>query len=139
MRTTSISLTAVSLAVSMAYFIPRPAGLALLPGNRDRETARWFVQAEGGAGDAEAFRFLEEEVPDDTTIALDLAPNTYVYPAWDRHLRRTIRFVSSDGAVPGDADWLVVGPSRPLDEQRLEEAGWNLELVSPHQWRIYGR
>jgi Dolichyl-phosphate-mannose-protein mannosyltransferase len=136
---TAVAATAVSLAVSVAYFIPRPAGLALLPGNRDRETARWFVQAEGGAGDAEAFRFLEEEVPDDTTIALDLAPNTYVYPAWDRHLRRTIRFVPADGAVPRDADWLVVGPSRSVDEQRLEDAGWTLELVSSGRWRIYGR
>jgi hypothetical protein len=136
---TAVAATGVSLAVSVAYFIPRPAGLALLPGNRDRETARWFVQAEGGAGDAEAFRFLEEEVPDDTTIALDLVPNTYVYPAWDRHLRRTIRFVPADGTVPRDADWLVVGPSRSVDEQRLEDAGWTLELASSGRWRIYGR
>jgi Dolichyl-phosphate-mannose-protein mannosyltransferase len=136
----TVAATVVSLAVSVAYFIPRPAGLALLPGNRSPElSARWFVQAGGGGGDGVAFRFLEERIPDDATIALDLARNTYVYPAWDAHLRRTVRFVSSDGVVPDDAGWLVVGPSRTVDEQRLEDAGWKRELVSPRQWRIYGR
>jgi len=137
---TAVAATVVSLAVSVAYFIPRPAGLALLQGNRSSElSARWFVQGGGGGGDGAAFRFLEEQIPDDATIALDVVRNTYVYPAWDAHLRRTVRFVSSDGVVPGDADWLVVGPSRTVDEQRLEAAGWKLELVSPRQWRIYGR
>ena len=97
---TAVAATAVSLAVSEAYFIPRPAGLALLPGNRDRETARWFVQAEGGAGDAEAFRFLEEQIPAEATVALAVVRNTYLYPAWDAGLRRTVVFVPEGGAAP---------------------------------------
>ena len=136
---TAVAATAVSLAISAAYFIPRPAGLALLPGNRDRETARWFVQAEGGAGDGVAFRFLEEEVPDNATVALAVTPNTYVYPAWDAGLRRTVVFVPENGSVPETADWLVLGPSRALDEDALQAAGWRLELASPGRWRIFGR
>jgi hypothetical protein len=136
---TAVGLTAASLAVLVAYFVPRPAGVALLPANRSTETsARWFVQA-GLGGDAVAFRFLEERIPDDATIALDLARDTYIYPAWDAQLRRTIRFVPRGGAVPTDADWLVVGPSRTVDTERIEDAGWKLDLVSPHRWRIYGR
>ena len=135
----AVAATGVSLAVSAAYFIPRPAGLALLPGNRDRETARWFVQAEGGAGDGEAFRFLEERIPDDATVALAVTRNTYLYPAWDAGLRRTVVFVPEDGSVPESARWLVVGPSRAIDEQALEAAGWRLGLSSSGRWRIFGR
>lgn len=135
----AVAATGVSLAVSVAYFIPRPAGLALLPGNRDRETARWFVQAEGGAGDGEAFRFLEDRIPDDATVALAVTRNTYLYPAWDAGLRRTVVFVPEDGSVPESARWLVVGPSRTIDEDALEAAGWRLGLSSSGRWRIFGR
>ena len=56
-----------------------------------------------------------------------------------RDLRRTVRFVPETGVVPGDAEWLVVGPYKEVDANRLADAGWKLELVSPRQWRIYGR
>jgi hypothetical protein len=135
----AVAATAASLAVSAAYFIPRPAGLALLPGNQDRETARWFVQGGGGGGDGEAFRFLEEQIPGDATVALAVMRNTYLYPAWDAGLRRTVVFVPEDGAVPGSAGWLVVGPSKTIDEDALAAAGWRLELASTGHWRIYGR
>jgi hypothetical protein len=137
---TAVGLTAGTLAVVVVYFVPRPAGLALLPGNRTPvQSERWFVQAGGGGGDESAFRFLEERIPVDTTIALDLVPNTYIYPAWDAGLRRTVRFVPATGIVPEDADWLVVGPFQEVDKSGLAEAGWKLELVSPRRWRIYGR
>jgi dolichyl-phosphate-mannose-protein mannosyltransferase len=135
----AVGATAVSLAVSGAYFIPRPAGLALLPGNRDRETARWFVQAEGGGGDGEAFRFLEEKIPGDATVALAVTRNTYLYPAWDAGLRRTVVFVPENAPVPESARWLVVGPSRGVDEAALEAVGWRLALSSPGRWRIFDR
>jgi hypothetical protein len=137
---TSVALAAITLAVAIAYFVPRPAGLALLSKNRAPErTARWFVQAGSGGGDAVAFRFLEEQIPPDATIALDVAPNTYLYPAWDAELRRTIVFVPHGSAVPEGADWLVVGPSQRADEKRLASSGWTLELSSPGGWRIFDR
>ncbi len=137
---TAVALTGVTLAVSVAYFVPRPAGLALFSGNRTPErTARWFVQAESGNGDLQAFRFLAERISPNATIALDVAPNTYLYPAWDAGLRRTVLFVPAGGSVPEDAQWLVVGPSQPADERRLGAAGWALELSSPGGWRIFRR
>jgi hypothetical protein len=136
----SVALTAVTLAVSVAYFVPRPAGFALLSENRTAErTARWFVQAESGAGDAVAFRFLADRIPSEATVALDVAPNTYLYPAWDAGLRRTVLFAPEGRPVPEDAEWLVVGPSQPADEDRLAESGWALELSSPGGWRIFTR
>jgi hypothetical protein len=137
---TAVALAAVTLGVSVAYFVPRPAGLALFSANRAPErTARWFVQAGGGGGDPAAFRFLEEQIPPDATVALDVAPNTYLYPAWDAGLRRTIVFVPHGEAVPEGADWLVVGPSQAADEKRLASSGWALELSSPGGWRIFAR
>jgi hypothetical protein len=137
---TSVSLAAVTLAVSVAYFVPRPAGLALFSANRtSNRTARWFVQAESGNGDLEAFRFLEERIPPTSTVALDVAPNTYLYPAWDARLRRTVLFVPADGRVPAEAEWLVVGPSRTTDPRRLATSGWALRLSSPGGWRIFSR
>ena len=98
-----------------------------------------MVQAGGGGGDGAAFRFLEERIPADASVALNLVRNTYIYPAWDSRLRRTVRFVPKTGVVPDDATWLVVGPYKEVDAGRLTKTGWKLELVSPRQWRIYGR
>jgi len=137
---TAVALAAVTLAVSVAYFVPRPAGLAVFSEHRSPErSARWFFQAESGNGDPEAFRFLANRIPPEATIALDVAANTYLYPAWDAALRRTVLFAPHDGPVPQDAGWLVVGPSRPADEHRLAASGWTLELTSPRGWRIFSR
>jgi hypothetical protein len=133
------ALAAVTTVVVLGYFVPRPAGLSALPGNRDRETARWFVQGGGGGGDGVAFRFLEERIPADAIVALALIHNTYIYPAWDAGLRRTVVFVSEDGSAPLTADWLVVGPDRAIDASLVRDEGWSLELESPRGWRIYGR
>jgi len=136
----SVSLTAVTLAFSVAYFVPRPAGLALFSANRTPDrTARWFVQAESGNGDLDAFRFLADRIPPAATIALDVAPNTYLYPAWDAELRRTVLFVPAGGPVPADAEWLAVGPTRPTNAGRLAADGWRLQLASSGGWRIFRR
>ena len=136
----TVSLTAVTLALSVAYFVPAPrvspsSWRIELPTGR----ARWFVQAESGNGDLDAFRFLADRVPPAATIALDVAPNTYLYPAWDAGLRRTVLFVPAGGQVPEDADWLVVGPSRPTNAGRLAARGWRLQLSSSGGWRIFRR
>jgi hypothetical protein len=134
------ALAAVTVVVTLAYFVPRPGGLALLAANRgiDR-TARWFVQAGGGGGDPDAFRFLTEQVPAGATVALSVLDNTYLYPAWDAGLRRTVLFVPAPGAVPEDATWLVVGPGKQIDTERLENTGWRLALASEGGWRIFRR
>jgi hypothetical protein len=134
----AVALTAGTLAVSIGYFASRPAGLSLLPENRGQDrAARWFVQGEGGNGDPEAFRYLERELPADATVALAVVRNTYLYPAWDAGLHRTVLFVPESGIVPGEAEWLVVGPTRVVDDEGLAAAGWMLELDSEGGWRIF--
>ena len=136
----SVVLAAVTLVVSIGYFVPRPGGISVLPGNRTTDrTARWFVQAGGGSGDAEAFRFMAQEIPGDATLALAVERNTYLYPAWDAGLRRTVLFVDEKGNIPESADWLVVGPGKTVDTERLESESWQLALASRGGWRLYGR
>jgi hypothetical protein len=134
---TTVAVSAVTLLVSLGYFVPRPAGVALLPENRESDrTARWFVQGgEGrGKGDPEAFRFLEHEVPADATLALAVLRDTYLYPAWDARLRRTVLFVGEDGTIPDEAGWLVIGPRKTIGT-----AGWRLQLATERGWRILRR
>ena len=135
----AVCLTVVSLCILAGYFVPRPANLAVFSGNRTADRAqRWYIQAEGGAGDPVAFRFLAERVPADATVLLDVENNTYLFPAWDAGLRRTVVFAPPDRDIAA-ADWLVVGPGRPVSARRLAAAGWQRSLASPRGWRIYRR
>jgi len=137
---TTVICTALTLTVTLVYFAPRPAGFALLPGNRDaNRAARWLVQGESGKGDPAAFRFLEQEIPADATLALAVERDTYLYPAWDAGLRRTVLFEHESGSIPEAADWLVVGPRHDVDTARLSRAGWRLELDSVGGWRVFQR
>jgi hypothetical protein len=134
---TAAALAAGTVVVSLAYFVPRPGGLVLLSENRGSDqTARWFVQGGGGDGDPEAFRYLEQSIPDDATLALAVEPNTYLYPAWDAGLRRTVVFTSPAGRVPASAGWLVVGPGKKLDPVGPT---WTRVFASPVGWRVYRR
>ena len=81
----------------------------------------------GGGGDEVAFRFLEQQIPADATLALAVVRNTYLYPAWDPAFAEPFVFVP-DCAVPATAGWLVVGPTRSVDELDLRAGPWILEL-----------
>jgi len=130
-------LAAGTVVVALAYFVPRPGGLALLGENRGTDqNARWFVQAGGGDGDPDAFRYLERSVPEDATLALAVNAHTYLYPAWDAGLRRQVLFASPDGGIPERAGWLVVGPGNDLMPARPT---WTDVFASQRGWRIYRR
>jgi hypothetical protein len=132
----AVGLTSVTLLVLVGYFVPRPAGLALLAGNRDPDRgARWLVQGESGhwSADPEAFRFLQERVPRGSTLALAVVRDTYVYPAWNAGLGQRVIFVPEDGVIPADADWLLVGPRDDFHADALPPPA----LETAKGWRIY--
>lgn len=134
-----VGLTAATLVVLSAYFVPRPAGLALLPGHGgSTATARWFVQGGGGSGDRVTFRFLEHSVPSTATLAID-TNGELLYPAWDAGLRRRVLFVTANGRVPPEAGWLVIGPSEGIATEALSGSGWTLVFRSPAGWRVLER
>jgi hypothetical protein len=135
-----VVLTPPTIAVSVGYFIPRPAGLALLPGHGGRmATARWFVQGGGGGGGRAAFRFLERSVPSTATLALAVERNTYLYPAWDAGLRRRVLFVTADGRIPRSAAWLVIGPRKQLTTLTSSGSDWTLVFGTAPGWRVFER
>jgi len=132
----AVGVTTVTLLVLVGYFVPRPAGVALLAGNRASDRgARWLVQGESGhwSADPDAFRFLQEQVPLGSTLALAVVRDTYVYPAWNAGLGQHVVFVPADGAIPHDADWLVVGPRDDFHPQSLPPPA----LETAKGWRIY--
>jgi hypothetical protein len=132
----AVGVTTVTLLVLVGYFVPRPAGVALLAGNRESDRgARWLVQGESGhwSADPDAFRFLQEQVPLGSTLALAVVRDTYVYPAWNAGLGQHVVFVPADGAIPRDADWLVVGPRDDFHPQSLPPPA----LETAKGWRIY--
>ncbi len=131
----ALGLTAVTLAVLVAYFVPRPAGVTVLAGGDSDRGARWFVQGDSGhwSADPEAFRFLQERVPLGSTLALAVVRDTYVYPAWNASLEQRVIFVPKDGPVPPQADWLLVGPRDDYDTTGLSAPA----LETPKGWRIY--
>jgi hypothetical protein len=132
----AVGLTTVTLLVLVGYFVPRPAGVAVLAGNRDPDRgARWLVQGESGhwSADPEAFRFLQEQVPLGSTLALAVVRDTYVYPAWNAGLGQHVVFVPADGAIPPGADWLVVGPRDDFHPRSLPPP----VLETAKGWRIY--
>ena len=132
----AVGLTTVTLLVLVGYFVPRPAGVAVLAGNRDPDRgARWLVQGESGhwSADPEAFRFLQEQVPLGSTLALAVVRDTYVYPAWNAGLGQHVVFVPAGGAIPPGADWLVVGPRDDFHPRSLPPPA----LETAKGWRIY--
>jgi len=132
----AVGVTTVTLLVLVGYFVPRPAGVALLAGNRASDRgARWLVQGESGhwSADPDAFRFLQEQVPLGSTLALAVVRDTYVYPAWNAGLGQHVVFVPADGAIPRDADWLVVGPRDDFHRASLPPP----PLETAKGWRIY--
>jgi hypothetical protein len=132
----AVGLTTVTLLVLVGYFVPRPAGVTLLAGNRDADRgARWLVQGESGhwSADPEAFRFLQEQVPLGSTLALAVVRDTYVYPAWNAGLGQHVVFVPAGGSIPPGADWLVVGPRDDFHPRSLPAPA----LESAKGWRIY--
>ena len=137
---TAVVLAAITVVVTLAYFVPRPGGLALLGANRgvDR-TARWLVQGGGGGGDPAAFRVLDESVPAPATVAIAALPNTYLYPAWDAGLRRRVVFVRPDGRVPPEADWLVVGPWKEMAMVDAPASDWKRLYGAGLGWRVFAR
>ncbi len=122
-----VGLSVVTLSISVLSF----NGLWGL----DRWEAQSRKQRIAG-DDPVAFRFLENDLENRSTIAVAAVRDTYLYPLWDARLRRTIRFVAPGGAIPSDADTFVVGPGS--DEVPCEEA-WSRRFGTATGWSVYSR
>ena len=144
--TTAIGTTA--LILSLANYQGKPSGLGELwaldapPGVSTRSIwgeRRADAQARLRPREGEKFvyRYFEEEVPEDASVALALRGDDFISPYFGDRLSRHISLVHerSDG-VPGRADWLVLSPSSKV--RRCLDA-WRRELTLTSGWRIERR
>jgi hypothetical protein len=130
----------VTVALCLVHVDARAIGIRLLE-PVEAKPAWGLTRAQAFAGyardnrdDPEAFRFLAG-LPLDATVALALARDTYIYPAFDRAHRRQVVFVPRSGPVPANAGWLVVGPRRSAPSA----VGWTQVLDLRSGWRAFRR
>jgi hypothetical protein len=100
---------------------------------------RWEAQARLRPGEPESmlFRYFEEEVPAEASVALAPRENDLLSPYFGPRFSRHVSLVSRNGGdVPKEAQWLVVSPSSSVRRCR---AAWRLELGLGSGWRIERR
>jgi hypothetical protein len=136
----AVAVAAVGVTLALVNSLEKPSGVELVA---DRHAPsiwgmpRWSAQSLLRAEMAEVLRYLDERVPDDATVALAMGEDNLGYPAFGRHLRRTIRLVPSHSDGHGiDAGWLVANPMRAASVAR---ACWRPALTTREGWSVFVR
>ena len=82
------------------------------------------------------FRFVEQQLPDDASVGIALAYNSFVLPYFGRKLDRTLSILDPGDVVPDEIDWIVASPGQPL---RGCPAAWTRERLGAHGWAVWRR
>jgi hypothetical protein len=127
---------AITLALTLADYLAKPLGLG-----SERAVwgdARWQTQARlRGDGTRVVLRFVEEQVPKDSRMAISLRPDDFVFPYFGHTLDRHVSLVSGEGGtVPADAEWLVRSPGLHVN---LCPDAWRRELALKSGWLVERR
>jgi len=142
LATTLVVLCGVTSFATLAFATFKPSGVQLLFPRDDSwsvwSASRWAVVDAGGHTSSAASRFVDKHVPSDATVALALEANKALY-AYFRGLSRDVLLMAPDGAVPGDAEWLVVGAGRREEVDPLVASGWRVALTTADDWRVLRR
>ncbi len=136
---TAVTAAAVLTAgLSVVHDAARPLGVTLFEPLEweapwgDPRGEVFAAYARDAREDAMAFQELQR-LPHDVTVALAVARDTFLYPAFAPRGGRRVVFVGPDGAVPDAAQWLVVGPGRSTPSCA---ATWPVTLERTSGWRI---
>jgi hypothetical protein len=117
------ALSVVTLALSLVHYAEKPSGLRLL----DRSAAsssvwtmkRWQVQSQHDPAIGPVFRYLDDDVPRTSSVALALSANDFGYPAFGPNLDRHVTLVAfGSSARDARADWLVASRERAAEIDR---------------------
>ena len=93
--------------------------------------------ARPGSDDAPLFHFVERAIPEDAFVAVARRENDFLSPFFGPGPSRRVELVRLDsGAVPGDAEWLVLAPGSRVRRCR---AAWTRELRTATSWRVERR
>jgi len=113
----SAALATVTVALTLVHYAEKPSGLRLL--DRSATTAsvwsmeRWQVQSQHDPAIGPVFRYLDDEVPAKSSLALGLSANDFGYPSFGPNLDRYVELVPfGSNAKNVRADWLVTSVER---------------------------
>jgi hypothetical protein len=125
------ALAATTAFLSLVHYTEKPSGLRLL--ERDGPTSIWQLersQAQSLHDPAyeSLFRFLDQSVPRDASVALAFGANDFGFPIFGPRLeRRVVPVPFGSNAAEIDAEWLVASPDRAGE---IDPACWTRALES---------
>lgn len=125
------ALATTTATLSLVHYAEKPSGVRLL----EREPIvsawgmeRWEVQSLHDPAQAPLFRFLDESVPQDASVALALGVNDFGYPAFGPRMQRRIVLVPfGSAATEIDAGWLFATAGRAGE---VDRGCWSAEFVT---------
>ena len=126
------TLASVTLALSLVHFAEKPSGLRLLDRSATSASVwrmeRWQVQSQHDPAIGPVFRFLDNDVPRKSSIALALGANDFGYPSFGPHLDRRVELVPfGSNARKLDTGWLLANRERAPE---IDASCWRLVFRS---------
>jgi hypothetical protein len=125
----AVALVAITVLLSLVHYVEKPSGLRLLDRARTVsvwEMSRWQVQSQHDPPIGSVFRFLDDDVPRDASIALALG--SFGFPAFGPHLERRVPLVPlGSDARDIQAEWLFAFPERAL---KIDSRCWHAAFRS---------
>lgn len=137
-------VAAVTVALALVNALGKPSGIGLLRGDLGRSVwsmPRWEQQGILRSTPPErdevlTFRFVEERVPEDASIGVALAYNSFLFPYFGERLTRRLTIVDEEDVVPPDVDWIVASPGRSV---LACPGSWARARLGPYRWSVWRR
>jgi hypothetical protein len=114
-----VAVASITGLLSLVHYAEKPSGARLIESTHVRSVwrmPRWEVQSTHDPELAPVWRYLDEQVPSDASLALALGPNDFGFPAFGPHLERHVTLVPN-GSTARDirAGWLFANPQRSAE------------------------
>lgn len=112
----AVGLAGTTALLSLVHCLEKPSGLRLLergPTTSVWEMERWEVQSGHAPGISELYRYFDEQVPTDATVALALDADDFGFQVFGPRLERRVELVAfGSPATDLEAAWLLASPGR---------------------------
>jgi hypothetical protein len=141
---TVVGVASVTVFLTLVNSLGKPTGVPLLAGDPGRSIwamPRWEQRGILRSTPPErdevlTMRFVDERVPTDASLGIALTGNSFAFPYFGPRLTRTLTIVDAGDVLPGDLDWLVASPARPLRGCR---DAWERVRRGPYGWSVWRR
>ena len=139
----TVAIGAITLLLTLVHYQEKPSGFRLLATGQPRGIwgrPRWDAQItdQNRLPMRTTVQFVDDHVPTNTVLALAIDNDVAIYPFFDSHLRRRIRFVNpADHSISADVRW-VVRELASHSQPKLPPENWKTVSESPG-WAVYQR